>query len=65
MGKKSYELPGGDWVDGAVVVDVGSHAYAYDGSGNLTTDTWTVGGLVRVKTYTYTAGNLTSESAWV
>lgn len=42
-----------------------SHAYGYDGSGNLTTDTATDGAVVRVKTLAYTSGNLTSETKWV
>jgi len=44
-----------------------SHDYGYDGSGNLTTDTATdpIKRIVRVKTFTYTAGQLTSESVWV
>lgn len=42
-----------------------SHVYGYDGSGNLTTDTATTGSTVRVKTMTYTGGNLTGESKWV
>lgn len=43
----------------------GTHVYGYDTSGNLTTDTWTIGGNVYVKTYGYTSGVLTSESDWV
>lgn len=42
-----------------------AHTYGYDGSGNLTTDTFTNGTTTWVKTYTYTSGNLTGESAWV
>jgi YD repeat-containing protein len=43
----------------------GTHAYGYDGSGNLTTDTWTVNANVYLKTFSYTAGNLTGETDWV
>lgn len=42
-----------------------SHVYGYDGNGNLTTDTATLGAVVRVRTYTYTAGVLTAASRWV
>lgn len=42
-----------------------SHAYGYDGSGNMTTDTATDGAVVRVKTLTHTAGNMTAETKWV
>ncbi|WP_165497770.1 hypothetical protein [Pseudoduganella albidiflava] len=45
-------------------VSAGSHTYAYVG-GLLTTDTWTVDGMVYVKTFTYTNGVLTGESDWV
>ena len=41
-----------------------SHVYGYT-DGNLTTDTATNGAVVRVKTMTYTSGNLTSETKWV
>lgn len=41
-----------------------SHVYGYT-DGNLTTDTATNGGVVRVKTLTYTSGDLTAESKWV
>ena len=41
-----------------------SHVYGYT-DGNLTTDTATNGAVVRVKTLTYTSGNLTSETKWV
>lgn len=43
----------------------GVHAYGYDGSGNLITDTWTLNGVVYVKTYSYAGGNLSGESDWV
>jgi YD repeat-containing protein len=42
-----------------------SHAYGYDSSGNLTTDTATDGAVVRVKTLAYTSGNMTAETKWV
>lgn len=42
-----------------------SHVYGYTGS-DMTTDTATdAQGKVRVKTYTYVAGVIQSESAWV
>lgn len=37
----------------------------YDGSGNLLTESAAVGGVTRVKTYTWTSGNLTNETKWV
>jgi YD repeat-containing protein len=42
-----------------------SHAYAYDGSGNLVTDTATLGAVVRVKTLTWSSGSITAETKWV
>lgn len=53
--------PGG----GADAGATGSHAYGYNGSGQLVTDVWTLSGVTRTKTYTYVAGVLTSESDWV
>jgi hypothetical protein len=50
------------WI--AVTVDAGSHVYNYT-NGNLTTDVWTLFGVTRTKTYTYTNNVLTSESDWV
>jgi hypothetical protein len=47
-------------------VESAQHAYTYNGDGTLATDTATgVDGVTRVKTYTYTAGNVTGESKWV
>ncbi len=43
----------------------GSDILAYDGSGNLSTITRTIGGITYVKTLTYTAGDLTYISNWV
>jgi len=43
---------------------LGSHVFGYT-NGMLTTDTWTVNGVVYVKTYSYTNGVLTGESDWV
>jgi hypothetical protein len=40
------------------------HAYTYSG-GMISTESVTVGGVTRVKTYTWTSGNLTNETAWV
>lgn len=42
-----------------------SHVYAYNGSGQLVTDTATDGTTSWVKTFTYTSGNLTGETKWV
>lgn len=42
-----------------------SIAYGYDGSGNLVTETATLGAVVRVKTTTWVAGRVTAESQWV
>lgn len=42
-----------------------AHTLTYDGSGNLLTDTFTDGTYTWTQTYTWTAGNLTSISAWV
>lgn len=44
-----------------------SHAYTYNPDGTIATDTATssVSGYVFVKTYTWTSGRLTGESAWV
>lgn len=49
---------------GSFSTEVGSHAYGYT-NGLLTTDAWTVNGVTKTKTYTYTAGVLTAESDWV
>lgn len=48
-------------------VDVSSlpHTYTYNGDGTLATDSVTDGTLTWVKTYGYTSGKLTSETAWV
>lgn len=43
----------------------GSHTYGYDANGNMITDTCTIGSVVRVKTFTWTSGNMTAESKWV
>ena len=45
----------------------GSHAYTYDGNGNIATDTWTDrSGVVRVRTYVYNAmGQLVTKPDWV
>jgi YD repeat-containing protein len=42
-----------------------SHVFAYNGSGQLVTDTATDGATSWVKTFTYTSGNLTGETKWV
>ncbi len=42
------------------------HVYTYNGDGTINTDTVTTSdGAVYVKTYSYTTGNLTGETAWV
>ncbi|TXT39209.1 MAG: hypothetical protein FD135_2359 [Comamonadaceae bacterium] len=45
--------------------DVCSHVYGYDETGKLITDTATDGINTWIKTYSYTAGNLTGETKWV
>jgi hypothetical protein len=42
-----------------------SHAYTYDDSGNIKTDTVADGAGAWVKTYTYVQGQLASDSGWV
>ena len=42
-----------------------SHAYTYDGSGNLATDTVTDGTSTWVRTYKWENGAQTSDSGWV
>lgn len=49
----------------AAAVDAGSHVYGYNGTGQLTSDAWTLLGTTRTKTFTYTASVLTAESDWV
>lgn len=48
----------------AAYIGAGSHTYGYTG-GQLTTDAWTLFGVTRTKTYTYTAGVLAAESDWL
>lgn len=48
----------------AFVPSACAHTYGYS-NGLLTTDTATDGATTWVKTYTYTAGNLTGETKWV
>ena len=57
--------PAVDSAGTAIAPDSWSHVYAYDGSGNLTTDTATDGTSTWIKTYGYTANVLTSETKWV
>lgn len=45
--------------------DACTHAYGYDASGNLATDTATSGTSTWVKTYSYAAGKLTGETVWM
>lgn len=42
----------------------GSHNYVWL-NGVLISDAWTVNGVTKTKIFTYTAGNLTSESDWL
>lgn len=49
----------------AIDVETLPHAYTFNGSNNLLTDTVTQGNNVFVKTFAYTGANLTSESGWV
>lgn len=42
-----------------------AHTYAYNGSGQLTTDTVTDGSSTWVKTYTWSGSTMTNESEWV
>lgn len=52
--------------DGNVIYpDMCEHAYGYDASGNLVTDTVQAYSGTYVKTYTWTSGALTGESLWV
>lgn len=50
--------------DSGSVVENASLVLGYDLDGNLETITKTVGGVVTVKTLTYTEGVLTNVSAW-
>lgn len=58
--------PGGGHTVVPVVMPIsgGSRTYGYDGD-ILVSETWTIGGAVYIKTYTYTASKLTGESDWV
>lgn len=42
-----------------------AHTFAYDGSGNLQTDTVTDGTNTWVRTYAWTGGAQTADSGWV
>ena len=50
---------------GAAVPTNKAHAYTYDDSGNLSTDTVTDGANTWVKTYAYTPSGPSSDSGWV
>jgi YD repeat-containing protein len=58
-------IPGASNNPQSIDVSQYPHAYTYDGSGNLKTDTMTIGSLTFVKTYTYTGTQLTGETGWV
>jgi hypothetical protein len=47
--------------------DSWAHAYTYNGSNQMVTDTVVdpINGYTFVRTYTYTGGNLTNDSGWV
>ncbi len=51
--------------DGNPVPVYKAHAYTYDGSGNLHTDTVTDGTSTWVRTYAWANGAQTSDSGWV
>jgi len=51
--------------DGNPVPTHKSHAYSYDTSGNLVTDSLTDGSNTWVKTFTYRMGVLATDSGWV
>jgi len=42
-----------------------AHAYTYNGSNQILTDTATLGIQSWVKTYTYSGNNIASVSAWI
>ncbi|WP_213761988.1 hypothetical protein [Caballeronia sp. dw_19] len=48
-----------------IETDALAKTYAYNADGTLKTETCVNGTTTLVKTYTYTAGKLTGESAWV
>lgn len=50
---------------GGMVPTYKMHAYTYDDSGNLSTDTVTDGSNTWVKTYTYTPSGPATDSGWV
>ena len=49
----------------AAFVGAGSRTYTYNTAGQLISEIWTLFGVTRTKTYTYTGGVLTGESDWV
>ena len=51
--------------DGSPVPTYKAHAFTYDGSGNLSTDTVTDGQTSWVRTYQWQNGAQTSDSGWV
>lgn len=58
---KIYNAQTYHWVE----TDVLAHTYTYNGDNTIATDAVTDGTWTWVKTYSYTAGNLTGETAWV
>jgi YD repeat-containing protein len=50
---------------GSPVPTYKAHAYTYDDSGNIKTDTVTDGVNTWVRTYAYVQGQLASDSGWV
>jgi hypothetical protein len=62
-----YSSDGGGGGGGTPTLDynAGTHAVSYTPGGLPLTDTWTLDGVVRVKTFTYVNGRYQSESDWV
>jgi YD repeat-containing protein len=61
VGRQAFDSTGQHALD----LDSLPHAYTYDGSGNLTSETVMKGTVAFVKTYTWSGTNLMSETAWV
>lgn len=63
--KESSVIPTDLDTNGQPVPTNGPHAFTYDDSGNLKTDTVTTPQGTWVRTYTYDQGNQTEDSGWV
>jgi YD repeat-containing protein len=48
-----------------VETDAGSRTYTYNADGTLATVAWTLNGVTRTKTYTYSSGRISAISDWV